>query len=112
MSSDAQLQNPHASAADLKALASALERAADALHAAAREAERTARPSSRLRSEAPPERRLLTVSQAATALSLSRSKVYAYVLSGELPSITLGRSRRIPAAALADWIERRQAELS
>ena len=98
-------------APDLTLLAVALERAAEALHAAAREAERAtlvpAQPETR---PALSDTRLLTVAEAAKALRLSRSKLYAHILCGDIPSITLGRSRRIPATALANWIERQQAE--
>jgi len=99
--------------ADLQMLAAALERAAVALQNAARETERAALLVARnLERRSDSEVRLLTIGEAARFLSLSRSKLYAYVLGGDIPSITLGRSRRIPAAALADWIERQRAERS
>ncbi|WP_436849874.1 helix-turn-helix domain-containing protein [Streptomyces griseoviridis] len=37
-------------------------------------------------------------------LQLGRSAVYDLLRSGQLVSITLGRARRIPARALADFI--------
>ncbi len=50
---------------------------------------------------------LLTVQEAAEVLRLSRSKVYELVAAGVLPSLTIDRSRRIPADALPRWIEER-----
>lgn len=46
---------------------------------------------------------LLTVDQVALRLNLSRSRVYELLNQG-MPSITLGRSRRIPVAALRQWL--------
>ena len=48
---------------------------------------------------------LLRVDEAAEALALSRTKVYELMASGELESVKLGRSRRVPTAALADFLE-------
>jgi excisionase family DNA binding protein len=47
---------------------------------------------------------LLRVEEVARALSLGRSKIYELITSGELPSITIGSARRIPADALRKWI--------
>jgi len=52
------------------------------------------------------EKRLLTVDEAAQRLRIGRSHAYIYVLRGELESVKLGRSRRVPAAALDEFIER------
>ena len=49
-------------------------------------------------------RLLLTTQEAMTALCLSRSSLSKLLLSGEIPSITVGRSRRIPLKALEEWI--------
>lgn len=49
---------------------------------------------------------LLRVSEAQQLLSLSRSTVYAMVASGELPSVRIGRSVRVPVDALKQWVER------
>jgi excisionase family DNA binding protein len=46
----------------------------------------------------------LTVPEVMAALRLSRSKVYDLIRSRELPSFTVGRSRRIPATAIAAFI--------
>lgn len=48
---------------------------------------------------------LLRVDEAAQALALSRTKVYELMASGELESVKLGRSRRVPTAALVDFLE-------
>jgi excisionase family DNA binding protein len=45
---------------------------------------------------------LLRVREAATFLSLSVASVYALMERGELPYIKIGRSRRIPRAALVE----------
>jgi excisionase family DNA binding protein len=47
----------------------------------------------------------LTVAQASQSLNVSRSRLYELVASGELPSIRIGRSRRIPLTVLHDFIE-------
>ena len=53
---------------------------------------------------------LLKIEEAAHVLALGRSKTYQLVLEGAIPSIHIGRSRRIPAAALERWIEQRTHE--
>ncbi|WP_411113633.1 helix-turn-helix domain-containing protein [Streptomyces sp. 029-5] len=47
---------------------------------------------------------LLTVPQVMARLQLGRSAVYDLLRTRQLASITLGRARRIPAHALADFI--------
>ena len=49
---------------------------------------------------AAPTRRLLTVPEVMTALSLGRWKVYELIRSGDLESLKIGRDRRIPTDAL------------
>ena len=56
------------------------------------------------------ERLLLRVPEAAEWLSVGRSTVYELVQRGELPTVHIGRSVRIPAAAVRAWVERRAAE--
>jgi excisionase family DNA binding protein len=46
---------------------------------------------------------LLRIEEAAEVLALGRSKTYALVQAGVLPSIRLGRSVRVPAKALEAW---------
>lgn len=47
---------------------------------------------------------LLRVPEAARFLSLGRSKAYQLVASGELPSIRVGNSIRVPVEALQQWV--------
>ena len=49
---------------------------------------------------------LVTVDEAARQLSIGRSHLYEYLLSGSLPSIRIGRSRRIATRDLDAFIER------
>jgi excisionase family DNA binding protein len=49
---------------------------------------------------------LVRVEEAARMLSLSRSTIYEMMDSGELPSVRRGAARRIPLAALREWVER------
>lgn len=51
----------------------------------------------------PPE--VLTVPEVMTALRMSRSKVYDLIRSRQLPSFTIGRSRRIAADSLRAFIQ-------
>lgn len=53
---------------------------------------------------------LLTVTEAAKRLSLSRTYTYELVMSGELESLKLGKARRIPASALGKFVEAKRAE--
>ena len=55
------------------------------------------------------DRLLLTVSDAARRLEISRSLFYELLAAGEIESIHVGRLRRVPAAALADYVDRRRA---
>ncbi len=52
---------------------------------------------------------LVTAEQAAVSLSICRTKVYELLRNGELESVQIGTSRRIPAAALAEYVERLRA---
>lgn len=49
-------------------------------------------------------RLLLRVDEAATATGISRAKLFELIASGDLPSIKVGRARRIPVDALKAWI--------
>jgi excisionase family DNA binding protein len=53
---------------------------------------------------------LLSVEEAADALSLGRSKLFELIASGELESFTIGRRRVIPLQALSDFVERQRRE--
>ncbi|MFF7635612.1 helix-turn-helix domain-containing protein [Kitasatospora sp. NPDC008050] len=46
----------------------------------------------------------LTVEEAARRLGVGRTTMYALVASGEVPSVTIGRLRRIPAQALGEYV--------
>ena len=59
--------------------------------------------------EAQPPKLLLTVIEAAQALNLSRSLMYDLVLSGQVFSLKIGRSRRVPASELQAFIDRQVA---
>lgn len=47
---------------------------------------------------------LLTPAEAAAALGVSRSTVYALLTAGSLASVRIGRARRIPQAAVDAYI--------
>ena len=48
---------------------------------------------------------LLTVSETAGLLRISRNLAYELVTRGEIPAIRLGRVIRVPRAALDQWLE-------
>lgn len=48
---------------------------------------------------------LLRVDEAARLLSLGRTKVYELMSAGVLPFVKCGTARRIPLAALTQWVE-------
>jgi len=67
----------------------------------------------RTRADDPPEdepsnsaKVLLTVEEAAERLRVGRTKVYALIRSGEIPSVQIGRLRRIHVDALNEYAER------
>ncbi len=49
---------------------------------------------------------LLTTAEAAELLGVSRTTVYELLNAGQLESIRIGRSRRIPRAALVAYVDR------
>lgn len=51
------------------------------------------------------ERMALTVEEAAEQLAISRSQAYALVKRGVIPSILVGKARRVPRRALEAWVE-------
>ena len=53
---------------------------------------------------------LLSVDEAAVALSLGRSAVYDLIMRRELASIKVGRTRRVPVMALHHYVNRRLEE--
>jgi excisionase family DNA binding protein len=53
-----------------------------------------------------PQRVLLTAEEAAEALGVSRTTVFALIKSGDLESVQIGRLRRIPTDCLRSCVER------
>jgi excisionase family DNA binding protein len=49
---------------------------------------------------------LLRPVEAAEAIGISRSKIYELLASGDLPSVRIGASVRVPVEALRAWIAR------
>ena len=58
------------------------------------------------------QRLLLTVSEAAKQLGIGRSLLYELLAEGQVESIHVGRLRRIPIDALADFIDRQLSSRS
>jgi excisionase family DNA binding protein len=56
--------------------------------------------------EIPDGKLLLRINDAAERLSLSRTNLYKILMSGELESIKIGRSRLIPTDALESFVNR------
>ncbi|MGW1012722.1 MULTISPECIES: helix-turn-helix domain-containing protein [unclassified Streptomyces] len=53
---------------------------------------------------------LLTVPEAMARLKIGRSALYDLMRTRRLASLTIGRARRIPAHALADYVQRHLEE--
>jgi len=53
---------------------------------------------------------LLRPGEAAEAIGIGRSKIYELISSGELPSVRIGGSVRVPLDKLREWVERKAAE--
>jgi len=53
------------------------------------------------------QERLLRIGEVIDRLALSRSTVGALIRSGELPSITIHRTRRVRLSALMRWLDER-----
>lgn len=58
-----------------------------------------------------PDRLLLKVEEVADRLNVGRSTAYHLVLTGEIESVMVGRLRRVPVQAVADYIERLRADI-
>lgn len=52
---------------------------------------------------------LVTPEEAARRLAISRSRLFHLMASGELESIKVGRSRRIPVKALEEFVDKLRA---
>jgi excisionase family DNA binding protein len=53
---------------------------------------------------------LYTLPEAAALLRISRTKLYELLTANEIESVHIGRSRKIPATALHDYIDRLRTE--
>lgn len=53
------------------------------------------------------ERLLYRIQEAAEAVGVSRSKMYELIASGDIPSVRVGHSVRIPVEELKKWIAAR-----
>ena len=51
---------------------------------------------------------LVTVPEAAELLGIGRSKLYELILDGTITTVSIGRARRIPVAALHDYVNQLQ----
>ncbi|KLL09987.1 MULTISPECIES: helix-turn-helix domain-containing protein [Protofrankia] len=49
---------------------------------------------------------LLTAAEAAAVLGVGRSTVYELMAAGQIESVRIGRSRRIPRVALVAYVDR------
>jgi excisionase family DNA binding protein len=52
---------------------------------------------------------LLSLPEAAAALAIGRNTLLGLIERGELPTVRIGRSVRIPVSALETWAERNQS---
>lgn len=55
---------------------------------------------------APLPRLLVSPEEGAEVIGVSRSRMYGLLASGEIPSLKIGKNRRIPLAEIELWIER------
>jgi excisionase family DNA binding protein len=53
---------------------------------------------------------LLRPTEAADAIGVSRSKAYALIAGGEIPSVKVGGCIRVPVDALRDWVARQLSD--
>jgi len=56
------------------------------------------------------EQILLSIADVSDATHLGETTIKELLARGEIESITVGRSRRIPATALRDWVDRKRGE--
>jgi excisionase family DNA binding protein len=64
------------------------------------------------KSNTPASQLLLTAEQAAKTLAICRTKVYDLLRKGELESVQIGTSRRIPYDALTEYVQRLRSDRS
>jgi len=55
--------------------------------------------------DAPVQKLLLTLTEAGRALAISRSKMYDLLNSGHLPSVHIGRSRRVRVIDVENFVK-------
>ncbi len=60
----------------------------------------------------PAEVQLLDVPEVAKRLSIGRTKVYSLIKVGDLPTVKIGSSTRIPLVELRDWIQKKTTKAS
>ena len=53
---------------------------------------------------------MLRIGEAAQLVGVSRSKMYVLVASGQVPSVTIGSSRRIHVKAFREWMDKQTRE--
>jgi len=51
-----------------------------------------------------PEQLLVTIEEAGKMIRVGRTRMYELVASRTIPSVRIGRSVRVPVAALREWI--------
>ena len=56
------------------------------------------------------DRSLMRVEEAAAMLAISRTRAYALVQSGVIPSVRLGGTLRVPVRQLREWVEQQVLE--
>jgi excisionase family DNA binding protein len=57
-----------------------------------------------------PAKQLYRICDAMVVLSLGRSSIYEQIRSGRLRTVTQGRSRLIPASAIAEYVKLLESE--
>lgn len=57
-------------------------------------------------------RLLLTPVEAAAALGVSRTRIFALLATGAIESVQVGRSRRIPVSALEEFVTRLRQQVA
>jgi excisionase family DNA binding protein len=55
--------------------------------------------------ESAPSWRLYRIPEAMQLLSMSRTVIYEQIRAGRLKTVTQGRSRLVPASAIADYVD-------
>ena len=58
------------------------------------------------------EELLLSPEEAFNSIKVKRAKGYQMIASGELPSIKIGRLRRVPISALRQWVTDKMEKVS